>query len=228
MTARKAAVGFLVIAAFLAPAHAQEERTYKKIGGIEVATDTPGELVVRWRGVEYGVALEDLPNGPPETPKYVNGFVLGLYEPAGTVYLVAAHEAWQNETWDIFSWDLRTKHTAGIGAEFEGEGTGFITVSPSGRYLAFRELVRSGMVGMCTHDYIGVIDMREKRLALVMVPLSPPGDGGLASIKDIRWTDSNRFESLADINYNSECNQGNVRPDRTQTETIDVTKLAFH
>ncbi|HLX46422.1 MAG TPA: hypothetical protein VKR43_23405 [Bryobacteraceae bacterium] len=210
------------MAVCLTLAQAQDERTYRSIGAIDVATHTPGEIVVRWRGVEYEIELADLPVGAPQNPRYVEGEVLGFYEPTATLFIGAADVALQNRVWRVLTYNLRTKRVTSIGRKLEGYDAAMVAVSPSGRYAVFKKLIRSGFMGSCSYEYIGVIDMRDRHSTLWF---RPPNEGN-AFFKNIRWTDDNHFEAQSQILHDSPC-YTTALPPRSATEVVDVTKMDF-
>jgi hypothetical protein len=128
-------IAFLIAVRCLAPVYGQES-SYESIHGVDVATDTPGKLVVRWRGQAYPIVLADLPmakNLPEEFKDGIEAEVLGIDEASGRLYFGAGAEPSQNKTWGIFSYELETKKLSSLG-EFEGRVL---------RHLSFRQIHRS-------------------------------------------------------------------------------------
>jgi len=232
---RNRAIRVLVIAICMAPVYAQE-RSYKSVGGLDVAIDTLGEIVFRWHGSEYEISLASLPipkSIPADTResyRFTMGGVLGIYEPTETVYLLAAgDDGWQMRPWTVFAYNLKSEHITDIAKTSEVSRLGSSAISPSGRYVALSLGIRAGFMGSCSYEYIAVIDVAQQRHVELREWRSgePPDGDGLGQIKRIRWIDPTHFEVQADVVHPSQCYQGTPARDHSSIDVIDAAKLAF-
>jgi hypothetical protein len=227
------AAGVFAISLCLRPVYSQEQPGPKAGDRLDVVVESPGEISIRWHRVDSTVMLPSpkgiCGNAACEGFEYLLTSILAVHEPTATVYIAAAGDAWQNRQWAVFSYEIPTKRLVEIGNTDPNEGPGLGTVSPSGRYIAFAEMIRAGMMGCASYDAIGVIDLREKRFATLYKwgPLAPATDGGIGKITTIRWTEADKFEFNGTVTYDPGCNQAKTTSVREVSEIIDIAKLKF-
>jgi len=212
----------------ITPGYAQERETYENINGVEVAQNTPRELVVRWQAKEYRIVLSDLPVArdlPAEAKDDVWATVLGIDEPSGTLYFAAAAWPSMSKDWEVLSYELKTKKISALG-EFEGTILSRVASSADGRYLAIAVSTRTAM---CQNAYFGVVDVRDKRYATVSEwgPVSSDPTGLRGTVNRINWVDRANFEFQADVYDPAPCFEGKAATTHPVSGAIDITKTVW-
>jgi hypothetical protein len=163
-----------------------------------------------------------LPKSPcPACPRMVD--VIAWDEHRQKLYFAIGSGGWQARPWTVFNYNLATRRVTRFSTTF-ATTVGLGVVSSSGQYLAYVQGFHCspGAQGRCPSDAIEVMDLWNRRIALLPYDLTP--NHGVIQIEHLTWS------SPSMVNYAGSVQSFNLEPEPEGPTkgSLDVRRLEFH